>query len=498
MSFLQTLEASRSAIDFFSDRLNLIGVNIASANTPGYDKQRQLPTDAFYQQLSKAGGVGTAAMSSGVRQNGRETIFTTGDLAQTGQSTDIAINGRGWFPVQDAQSGEFLLSRVGSFDLDADGFLRGPEGNLLMGLQGPPPAFQVSLDAQGKLVYTVDPAIAGAAPGDEGSVLQFDWQGAGWADESLRFAETAPAGGRAFPLLADGSLLTANEVDAALAGLNGGQGLAVGGSYTSFAGLREAVARGGLSTAQADAALAGLNGGAGLNLAGGNATSLAAVQAALDSGAVALAQVDTALAAAAPTGVAPAWSSFSELRAGLGAGLFTEAELDLALAATPLALGGATFDGGAGNGWRDLAATLPLNPRTGEAYSLAEIEEGAPRALGVEVQADGLVEWQFSNGTTGPAAWLRLAEVRDPSALEPVGESLFAPTAAAHLIGDWQSHVPGQDGRGALVGGSLEMSNVDITSEFGDLIASQRSYQASSKMLGVMDELLNAVIQLRR
>jgi flagellar hook protein FlgE len=176
----------------------------------------------------------------------------------------------------------------------------------------------------------------------------------------------------------------------------------------------------------------------------------------------------------------------------------SEADLNAALASAPMTVGGQVFDGSAGNSWEDLSATLPINPSTGQPYTLADIEAASPRVLGLEVATDGTLNWKFTNGTSAPAAWLRLADVRDPGSLAVVGEGLFAPTDAAFLIGDWQSNIPGENGRGKLIGGTIEMSNVDLTSEFADMMASQRSFQASSKMLSVMDELLSTVATLRR
>jgi flagellar hook protein FlgE len=498
MSILSTLQTARTAIDFYSDRLSLIGTNIASMQTPGYDRQRQLPADTFYQQLTAMNAAGGTATAGGVREAGRESIHTVGELAATDQSTDIAINGRGFFPVRDTVSGRDFYTRVGSFDLDDEGFLRLTTGQALLGIQGPPPAFQVSLDAQQKLVFSVDPSSAGATPGTDGGVLQLQAEGARWDAGTLSFADAAAAGGRTFPTLADGSLLTASVFDATLADLAGGRGLDPGLRYASFAELEGAIARNGVSVAQADAALRAVTGEAGLSLAGGTFRTATELRAALDGGVTTLAEIDAALATLAPDGLQPAWARQEDLRAGLAAGLFTEADLDLALAATPLTLGGDTFDGSAGRGWSDLVSVFPVNPGTGQPYSLAEIEEAAPRPLGLQVQPDGTVQWQFSNGTKAPAAWLRLADVRNLATLQPGGENLFVASPDTVLLGDWQTNAPGVGGRGPLAGGYLEMSNVDLTAEFGDLLASQRSYQASSRMLGVMDELLSTVIQLRR
>ena len=498
MSLFNTLETSRSAIDHFSDKLSLIGVNIASTQTAGYDKQRQLASDNFYQQLSAAGVAGGTHLAGGVHGRATESIFTVGELAHSDQSTDLAINGRGFLPVTDPKTGEFFLTRVGNFDLDTNGFLRLPTGEQLMGIQGPPPAFQVSLDAQGKLVFTVAPSSAGATPGDSGQVLQMDMDGVSWNDGSLAFASTAPAGGSTFTVFGDGSIATSESLNKALAGLNGGTGLELGRSYTAFGELERDIAGGGLSEAQANASMMAATGEAGLTVGAHTYSNVRDLRAALDAGTVTMAAIDTAITAASSTGLDPAWNKEADIRNGLAAGLFTESDINTALGTTPLVVGDRTFNGSTDNAWSDLKSIVPVNPRTGQIYTLAEIEEAAPRALGVDIATDGTVNWKFANGTSAPAGWLRLADVRDPGGLQAVGESLFTTTASSVLIGDWQTNIPGEGGRGELIGGALEMSNVDITTEFGDLLASQRSYQASSKMLSVMDDLLSTVIALRR
>lgn len=499
MSFLNTLNAAGSALGYFNDRLSLIGKNIASTQTPGYDRQRQNSVDSFYQTLSQANAVaGGSAAAGGVKDGGIETIFTVGELAETGQSTDIAIDGRGWFPMQDSTTGAFRLSRVGSFKLDGDGFLRDPGGHQLLGIQGQAPAFEVSLDAQNRLIFQVDPTVANSTPGATGSVLKLDWQGGTFSDASLNFATIAEAGGRVFPSTADGSFLTVGIFDRGLSNLNNGGGLNVGTAFTSYEALESALSTGGLSLAQADRALFDANGRAGLSVNGVNYQTVSQLRTALNNGDATVGELNAAIANLQSGSLSTGWSSFDELNAGLTAGLFDEDDLNRALATTPLTLGGQTFDGTVGNQWSDLEAMMPVNPSTGRPYALADIEATSPKALGLNVETDGTINWRFSNGSEAPAAWVRLAEVRDPSSLEAVGQSLFAINDTDNLIGDWQNNAPGENGRGQLIGGSLEMSNVDLTTEFADMMASQRSYQASSKMLSVMDELLSSVIQLRR
>lgn len=64
--------------------------------------------------------------------------------------------------------------------------------------------------------------------------------------------------------------------------------------------------------------------------------------------------------------------------------------------------------------------------------------------------------------------------------------------------GDAQVGEPGMGGRGGLVGGALEMSNVDLSQEFTNLIIAQRGFQANSRVITTSDEVLQELVNLKR
>lgn len=64
--------------------------------------------------------------------------------------------------------------------------------------------------------------------------------------------------------------------------------------------------------------------------------------------------------------------------------------------------------------------------------------------------------------------------------------------------GDAQVGVAGAGGRGSLAGGALEMSNVDLSSEFTSLIIAQRGFQANSRVITTSDEVLQELVNLKR
>jgi flagellar hook protein FlgE len=118
--------------------MDTVGNNIANVNSVGYKASNTVFEDTL-SQLVRAGGAPTAAnggvnpvqVGLGVRLAGVETNFTQGSTQLTGRSTDVMIQGDGFFVVQ--QAGQQEYTRAGAFTLDASGRLTTPDGALLQG-----------------------------------------------------------------------------------------------------------------------------------------------------------------------------------------------------------------------------------------------------------------------------------------------------------------------------------------------------------------------------
>ena len=111
------------------------------------------------------------------------------------------------------------------------------------------------------------------------------------------------------------------------------------------------------------------------------------------------------------------------------------------------------------------------------------------------INGDGTLLGSFSNGLKQAIGRVALASFANPSGLEKSGSSLFAPTVNS---GDAQVGAAGTGGRGTLAGGSLEMSNVDLSAEFTNLIVAQRGFQANSRVITTSDEVLQELVNLKR
>ena len=144
----------------------------------------------------------------------------------------------------------------------------------------------------------------------------------------------------------------------------------------------------------------------------------------------------------------------------------------------------------------DLTGTSAGTP---EASSTAKIATGdgfpAAALTSWEVAADGSVTGSFSNGQTRSLGQVALATFNNQAGLEKAGGSRYAATVNS---GNAVVGVAGSDGRGTLVTGALEMSNVDLAQEFTNLIVSQRGFQANSRIITSSDEMLQELVNLKR
>lgn len=111
------------------------------------------------------------------------------------------------------------------------------------------------------------------------------------------------------------------------------------------------------------------------------------------------------------------------------------------------------------------------------------------------INPDGTIIGAFSNGMKAAVGRIALSTFANPVGLEKAGGSLYTTSVNS---GDPQVGTAGAGGRGALVGGALEMSNVDLSSEFTNLIIAQRGFQANSRVITTSDELLQELVNLKR
>lgn len=113
----------------------------------------------------------------------------------------------------------------------------------------------------------------------------------------------------------------------------------------------------------------------------------------------------------------------------------------------------------------------------------------------VSIDASGLVFGVYSNGFRRVLGQVGLASFSNPAGLLKMGASAFAETTSSGrpMIGR-----PDSGGRGRLVPGNLEMSNVDLSTEFTNMIMTQRGFQANTRIISAADEMMQELVNMKR
>ena len=101
----------------------------------------------------------------------------------------------------------------------------------------------------------------------------------------------------------------------------------------------------------------------------------------------------------------------------------------------------------------------------------------------------------YSNGYQQIIGRIALAKFTNQEGLQNAGGSLFKQTSNS---GEAVIQKPGQAGLGKVVAGALEMSNVDLSQQFSDMIVTQRGFQSNSKIITVSDEMLETLVNMKR
>ncbi len=150
-----------------------------------------------------------------------------------------------------------------------------------------------------------------------------------------------------------------------------------------------------------------------------------------------------------------------------------------------LNVGGMTVNMSGVTGYADLS-TIQVESQNGKAAGSLD---------SFTLSEDGTLVGSFSNGTKEPVGRIALANFVNPAGLEKAGSSGYRPTANS---GGAEIGAAGTGGLGSLVGGALEMSNVDLSQEFTNLIVAQRGFQANARIITTSDEVLQELTNLKR
>ncbi len=153
----QSMWVAKTGLDAQQTRMAVISNNLANVNTTGFKRGRAVFEDLLYQTVRQAGAQSSQdtqlpsglALGTGVRTVATEKIFTQGNLVQTNNTFDVAIEGRGFIQIL-MPDGGLAYSRDGSFKLDSDGQLVTANGYVVQpGITLPANVLSVTIGKDG-------------------------------------------------------------------------------------------------------------------------------------------------------------------------------------------------------------------------------------------------------------------------------------------------------------------------------------------------------------
>jgi flagellar hook protein FlgE len=428
MSILTAMYSGVSGLAAEGQALGVVGDNVANTSTVGFKESRSVFADVL------GGAAGVNATGAGVRFVRAQQIFAQGTLLNTGQPTDLALSGDGFFVVQgtvEGVQGNFY-TRAGQTNLRADGTLVNPEGLAFMGYAANPDGtFQAS---PSKVVLST-----AALPPKQTTTLTVTANlDSTAATPALAWDPKNPASTSNFStsMPVYDSLGNAHNVDVyfrkTAAGAWDYHALANGSEISGgTAGVPTEIATGTLTF---------------------DATGALSSSAVTGGGTVSF------------IGATPSQPVTFNFGTSIGAG--------------GTGLGGTTQFGSPSN----------VSSQGQDGYASGDL-------TGVKIDGDGTVNGTYSNGQRIAVAQLSVAKFRSNDGLGRAGHGLWVQTKES---GDAALGAAGSGGRASVVSGALEQSNADVAQQFVDLISHQRAFQANSKTITTSDELLQDIVNLKR
>ena len=431
MALTGALFAGVSGINSNGNAMNIIGDNIANANTIGFKSSRAV----FFDLLSA--DVGGTKIGLGSRLAASERAFVQGGVETTNSATDLAIQGHGLFILNDAQGGQFY-SRAGQFSIDKDGNLANPAGLAVQGIQLDPNGNPIS----GLTNIVISQVVVSPAVTDTiGVALNLD------------ATSTTP--------------LTAMPADAAGTQDTPGNWF-LGSNFSTVVTIYDSLGQGHdltylfrkTATANQWNVRVLANGG---EITGGTAGQLRQINAA---------------------GEILAFNANGTLNTG---------------ASTITAIGPVAWNDGA-SAQSVVAANNTFTGSTQFALpsSVSQVNQNGSQSgilKSINIGTDGVISGQFTSGGNQPLFRIALADFANPQGLAHLGNSLYlqSPESGPPLLGN-----PGDGSFGTVLSGSLELSTVDLATEFVKMVTTQRGFQASARTITVTDTLLEEVSNLKR
>lgn len=499
---LGSMYSAVSGLSAHQTKMNVIGNNIANVNTYGFKASRVTFSDVFYQTMSSAsaptstgGGTNPTQLGYGAKVNSIDVLNTRAGSATTDRALDVYINGDGYLPTKNSD-GVIKYTRVGVLSFDLNGNLVDRNGNQVLGFKLDATTKNPQLNADGTtttsnlVAIKVSPSdmdkYTGISIGQNGEITAIQ-EGdptfvpsadTGWMASTPTVTPTSLYSGavnmnvsRAFTPSAlytgTGVTVSSNvDIDAATA-INVGYDNTITPPYTltyTNGGINKTV-NGTVNTSVTPntVTFTGID-----DMNGGVTGSIT----------IPLHATDTAQG-----------YNFTSAHPAVPVSIGTVPNLtNYNIKATTIDKSGATVT--LNTTWNGTATSLNLGDMT---FALDTT------AFKTTLN-DGLTNAEVGNVGAGPGIPVKIAQIANakfinPNALSEDGAGYYIQTTNS---GDAVATVPGNGGTGTFRAGALEMSNVDLSREFTEMIITQRGFQANTRMITTSDEMLSDLVAMKR
>ncbi len=450
---MRSLYAGVSGLQNHQTRMDVIGNNIANVNTDGFKKGRVQFQDLISQTAGspsrpneRVGGINPKQVGLGVKIATIDTIQTQGSVKTTGVKSDLALLGEGFFMLKNGE--KLLHSRYGGFTLDKDGTLvTASNGFKVQGWTAQEvngePTVQPASDP-GDLVIPV----GGKEPPKETSEVRF----ASNLDKSAKDEDT---------WLIDKTIYDSFGAKHTLSL-----------TYQKVPGVQNQWT----GTVQIDGEdPVGTNATVDIGGNGNNTNTFTvnfdnsgSLQSLVDPQGDTINQDELLIQV-----------SYDVLGTNPGAGGAPQQQtIDLRIGAVG-----------------DMSES---STQAADAFSNKAIEQngyGLGYLQDYSINTEGEIRGVYTNGVNKLLGKIALSRFTNPGGLEKVGGTLFQQSINS---GEARIGESGVAGYAVMQEGALEMSNVDLTTEFTDMIVTQRGFQANSKTIQTSDQLLQEILTLKR
>lgn len=451
---MRSMYSAVSGLRIHQGKMDTIGNNIANVNTVGFKKGQVTFQEVFSQVVRGAsaptggkGGTNPQQIGMGAAMGSINTIHTKGPGQRTDNPTDLMIDGEGFFVVSDDSNfNNRYYTRAGNFSLDRDGNLVTADGFKVLGY---------SADKDGNILSEVTNIKINMSETKSPTVTE-NITFRGNLDSRFEIGDSKKIDTVIYDSLGNSYTLTFNVEKTA--------------NHTWNLSLSRITDR---SSGNYTEVTTGIVPGDTLELRFNDNGKLIGIG---------TEDLDTT-------------TGFKTQLTGLSAINFDKNK-DGEDLTTPTVPGGSfreitLFDSENEDTIKDVtqyANEMGIKPYGMDGNTSGTLE-------GFSIDATGTVVGVFTNGERKALGQIMLAKFDNPMGLQKLGNNFFVDTRNS---GEPQYGGAGVSGFGAISPGNLEMSNVDISLEFTEMITTQRGFQANSRIITTSDEMLQELVNMKR